>query len=218
MRKSSNLVLSGEAQLIAHIQNTNSQYNLPAFEKKLTYAGNRTAAIAERFEHASVQLSMSANLKLIEHYDEQILTLERHLERSAKVDDPITYAFLRTVPGIGPILALTILYETHTIQRFGEVGQFLSYARLVPGIHESAGKKKGDGGKKQGNAHLKWAFSEAASLMLRSHESAKKWMQRRSAKSGTKKAHAILEAKIGRLVYDLWRTQRAFDAKKFMQS
>ena len=54
--------------------------------------------------------------------------------------------------------------------------------------------------------------------MIRSHEPAKRWMQRRSQKSGTKKAHAILEAKIGRLVYDLWRTQKAFDAKKFLAS
>ena len=45
------------AQLIAHIQNTNCQYNLPPFDKKLTYAGNRTAAIADRFEHPSTQLS-----------------------------------------------------------------------------------------------------------------------------------------------------------------
>ena len=43
------------AQLIAHIQNTNTQYNLPPFAKKLTYKGNRTAAIADRFEHPSTQ-------------------------------------------------------------------------------------------------------------------------------------------------------------------
>ena len=77
---------------------------------------------------------------------------------------------------------------------------------------------KGGSGKKQGNGHLKWAFSEAASLMIRSHEPAKRWMQRRSQKSGTKKAHAILEAKIGRAVYHLWRKQVAFDAKRFLTS
>ena len=54
--------------------------------------------------------------------------------------------------------------------------------------------------------------------MIRSHEPAKRWMQRRSQKSGTKKAHAILEAKIGRAVYHLWRKQVAFDAKRFLTS
>jgi hypothetical protein len=43
-------------------------------------------------------------------------------------------------------------------------------------------------------------------------------MQRQSKKRGTKKAHAILEAKIGRTVYHLWRKQMAFDARKFLAS
>jgi transposase len=206
------------AQLIAHIQNTNSQYNLPPFPKKLTYKGNRTDALAQRFEHPSTQLSITADLALIENYDTQIAALETHLVKSAKVDDPATFAFLRTVPGIGPILGLVMLYEIDSIRRFPEVGNFLSYARLVSCTHQSAGKVKGVGGRKIGNAHLKWAFSEAASLMLRSFAPARAWMQKQSKKRGAKKAHAILEAKIGRAVYHLWNKQVAFDAKKFLAS
>jgi transposase len=206
------------AQLIAHVVNTNSQYNLPPLAKKLTYAGNRTAEIADRFEHPSTRLSVAADLALVDHHDEQIAALERHLLKSAKVDDPVTFTLLRTVPGIGPILGLTLLYEVDSIRRFPEVGHFLSYSRLVLGTHESGGKVKGLAGRKMGNAHLKWAFAEAASLMLRSHEPAKKWMQRQAKKRGTKKAHAILEAKIGRAVYHLWHKQVAFDGKKFLAS
>lgn len=206
------------AQLIAHIQNTNSQYNLPPFDKKLTYKGNRTAQIADRFEHPSTRLSIASDLSLIDSYDQQIAALELHLVQSAKVDDPVTFQLLRTIPGIGPILGLVMLYEIDKISRFAEVGNFLSYARLVACTHESAGKVKGVGGRKIGNAHLKWAFSEAASLMLRSCTAAKSWMQRQSKKRGTKKAHAILEAKIGRTVYHLWRKQVAFDGKKFLKS
>src|SRR4051812_596938 len=197
------------AQLIAHIQNTNSQYNLPPFPKKLTYKGNRSAAIADRFEHPSTKLSITSDLALIESYDTQIAALETHLVKSAKVDDPTTFGFLKTVPGIGPILGLVMLYEIDAIKRFAEVGNFLSYARLVACTHESAGKVKGVGGRKIGNAHLKWAFSEAASLMLRCFPAARSWMQRQSKKRGAKKAHAILEAKIGRTVYHLWKKQVA---------
>ena len=89
------------AQLIAHIQNTNSQYNLPPFPKKLTYKGNRCAEIADRFEHPSTKLSIQADPKLIAGYDAQIAALETHLLKSAKVDDPAMIAFPRTVPGIG---------------------------------------------------------------------------------------------------------------------
>ena len=206
------------AQLIAHIQNTNSQYNLPPFGKKLTYKGNRSAAIADRFEHPSTRLSITSDLDLIESYDARIAALEAHLVRSAKVDDPATFQFLRTVPGIGPVLGLVMLYEIDSIRRFAGVGNFLSYSRLVACTRESAGRVKGVGGRKIGNAHLKWAFSEAASLMLRSFPAAKSWMQRQSKKRGAKKAHAILEAKIGRAVYHLWKKQVAFDSKKFLAS
>ena len=206
------------AQLITHIQLLNSQYNMPPFEKKLTYKGNRTEAIADRFAHPSTKLSVAANLNLITSYDQQIAAIELHLTRSAKVDDPATFGFLKSIPGIGPILGLVLLYEIDAIRRFPEVKNFLSYSRLVLGVHESAGKVKGVGGRKLGNAHLKWAFSEAASLMLRSFAPAKSWMLRQSAKRGAKKAHAILEAKIGRTVYLLWQKQRPFDAKKFLAS
>lgn len=94
-----------------------------------------------------------------------------------------------------------LLYEIDKIERFLEVGNFLSYARLVRCDHESAGKKKGSGGKKIGSAHLKWAFSEAACLMLRALPEAKKWLARQERKRGKRKALSILEAKIGRTVY-----------------
>jgi transposase len=206
------------AQRIAHIQNTNAPYNLPPFDKKLTYKGNRSAAIADRLTHPRTKLSIGADLALIENYDTQIAALELHLVTSVKADDPVTFQFLRTVPGIGPILGLVMLYEIDAITRFAEVGNVLSYARLVACTHASAGKVKGVGGRKIGNAHLKWAFAEAASLVLRSFPAAKSWMQRAAKTRGTKKAHAILEAKIGRAVYHLWRKQTAFDAKKFLAS
>src|SRR5262249_18434990 len=128
------------AQLIAHIVNTNSQFNLPPLSKKLSYAGNRSDAIAARFRDPSTQLMTRSDLALIDNYDTQIAALELHLKRSAKIDDPVTYGFLQTTPGIGPILGLILLYEIDQIGRFPEVGNFLSYARLVRCAHSSAGK------------------------------------------------------------------------------
>jgi transposase len=132
------------------------------------------------------------------------------------VDDPVTFGLLRTVPGIGPVLGLVLLYEIDDIGRFPEPGHFLSYSRLVRCAHASDGKTKGSGGKKIGNAHLKWAFSEAACLMLRSVPAVKAWMRRQEKKKGKRKALSILEAKIGRTVYHLWRKQVPFDARRFL--
>jgi transposase len=206
-----------KAQLITHITNTNSQYNLPPFERKRSRHPDYSD-LAKRFQHPSTQLSIAADAALIDAYVAKIHELETHLVKHAKVDDPKTYHLLQSLPGIGKVLALVLLYEIQDIKRFPHDGNFLSYARLVRCEHESAGKKKGSGGRKIGNAHLKWAFSEAACLMLRSCAPVKAWLQRQERKRGKRKSLAILEAKIGRAVYQVWRKQQPFDAKRFLAS
>lgn len=207
------------ALLVAHIQNEASQYNLPAFAKKLTYAANRKELqVADHFADPSVKLSIQTDLTLIDRYDEQIGALELYLQRHAKIDDGNTYHRLRSIPGVGKLLALILLYEIHSIQRFADVGKFLSYARLVRGSHESAGKKKGSPGKKIGNAHLKWAFGEAACLLVRHSERGKAWMARKQKKHGKAKALAILAAKLGRTVYHLWRKGEVYDEARVFAS
>ena len=98
-----------------------------------------------------------------------------------------------------------------------ELGNFLSYSRLVRCEHESAGKKKGSGGKKIGNAHLKWAFSEAATLFLRGNDPAKKWFERLTRKHGKGKALSILAHKLGRAVYFMLKNKEPFDQAKFLR-
>jgi transposase len=157
------------AELITHLEILNAHNNLPPFGKKLAHAANRAALdIPRRFTDPSVQLSATLDLALIDKLDELIAQVELHLTRTAKVDDVQTYHRLRTIPGVGLILALVLLYEMHQVQCFEHAGQFLSYARLAPCLHESAGKKLGTGGQKIGNAHLRGALAEAACLFLRS--------------------------------------------------
>jgi transposase len=207
------------ALLVAHIQNETSQYNLPAFVKKLNSAANREELqVADHFPDPSVKLSIQTDLTLIDAYDQRLGELELYLQRHAKIDEGNTYRWLRSIPGVGKILALIFLYEIHDIRRFADVGKFLSYARLVRGSHESAGKKKGAPGKKIGNAHLKWAFGEAACLLLRHCEGGKAWLKRKEKKHGKAKALAILAAKLGRTVYHLWHKREAFDEARVFAS
>jgi transposase len=207
------------AEALTHLVNTNSQYNLPPLSKKLCYAANRAELdLPSRFADPSVQKNVAVDLALIDALDEQIRELELYLTRSAKIDDPQAYARLRSIPGVGPVLSLILLYEIHDIRRFAKAGQFLSYARLVRCVHESAGKKQGTGGNKIGNAHLKWAFSEAVCLMLRQSERAKSWLARREKRHGKKKALAALAARLGRAVYHLLRKGEVFDEQRFFAS
>ena len=199
---------------LAHIQNTNSQYNLPPFPKKICHARNRTD-LAERFTNQSVRKNIELDIDLIDHYDELITQLELYLVEHAKVDDAYSFHLLRSVPGIGKILALVLLYEIHTINRFASAGDFLSYCRLISGRGESAGKPKGVMGRKIGNAHLKWAFADAACLMIRESEQAKRFVQRLEAKHGKPHALAVLRGRIGRAVYYMLKRNEPFDLKRF---
>jgi transposase len=204
------------AEVIAHLVNTNSQYNLPPLGKKLIYAKNRLELeIPGRFTDASVRQSASVDLQLIDHLDQLIREVELFLERTVKVDDADTFYRLRSIPGVGKILGLTLLYEIHAIARFADEGQFLSYARLVRPKKTSAGKVTGGGGGKIGNAHLKWAFSEAACLLARESDQAKSFLARKQKQHGKAKALGILAARLGRAVYQMLRQKRAFDAKRF---
>ena len=207
------------AELLAHLVNTNSQYNLPPLTQKLAYAANRAAIdLPSRFSDPSVRRSVEADLALADALDEQIRVLELHLTRTAKVDDPQAYQRLLSVPGVGKVLALVLLYEIHDIRRFGSAGQFLSYARLVRCAHESAGKKKGTGNNKIGNAQLKWAFAEATALLLRASAPAKRWLARREKKRGKARALGALAARLGRAIYAMLRKKEAFDITRLFAS
>jgi transposase len=112
------------AELLAHVQNTNSQYNLPAIGKKIAYKANRDG-VAERFADPAVQKSIEVDLALITYYDELLGDVERTIVNTAKHHDANTLYLLQTVPGIGTMLSLALLDEIHDIERFPAHGPFL---------------------------------------------------------------------------------------------
>lgn len=205
------------AELLTHIQNTNSQYNLPDIEKNISYKANREG-IAERFHSPSVHKSMEFDLRMLDHYDAVLTDLELYIVQTAKEHDPNTFYRLRSVPGIGKILGLVILYEVHDVNRFERVQDFVSYCRLVKCSKESGGKQLGTSGKKIGNAHLKWAFSEAAVLFIRGNPPGMKFYENLKRKHGKGKALTVLAHKLARAVYYMLKREKAFDMKTFLST
>jgi transposase len=203
------------AELFTHIQNTASQYNIPQRLGRIAKAKNRPG-LTEKFDLPCVQKSIEANLAMIETYDKVIAKLERDLINSVNGHDPVSYALLKTIPGVWRIIALNLLYEIENIRRFPRVQDFASYCRLVKCSKESNGKKMGHSGKKIGNAHLRWAFGEAAQLFLKGNEPAQKYHQRIVSKHGKGKALSIISHKLGRAVYYMLKNQVPFDQKRFL--
>jgi transposase len=163
-----------------------------------------------------VQKSIAVDLALIGHYDQLLRDVELSILKTAKQHNAQTLYLLRTVPGIGESLSLVLLYEIHDITRFPRVQDFLSYCRLVKCTKESAGKRYGTSGTQIGNAHLKWAFSEAAVLFLRANPAGQQYLTKLEKKHGSGKALPLLGQKLGRTVYYMLQRHTAFDMDKFL--
>lgn len=137
-----NHLMRKRAELLAHIQNTTSQYTLDESFGCIAKPYQR-GDIVGAFENPSVKKSMEVDLNVIETYDTTLLDLDRTILKLAHSHDPVSYALLQSVYGIGRICARTILYEIEDIRRFSAVQDFVSYARLVKCSHGSNGETYG---------------------------------------------------------------------------
>jgi transposase len=214
LRRRGTIVRRRSATII-HVQMVNHQQNLLAFKKPISYKANRVG-IPERFEGDSVQRMVTLDVDLIDFYDQQIKKLDLYLEQHAKIDDPDTFFRLMSIPGVGRILGMTMLYEIHDIRRFPQVGDFLSYSRLVKGTNSSAGKQYRPTGAKIGNPHLKWAFSEAITLLKRESFEAKVYAEGIEKKHNKARANTLLAIKLGRAVYWMLNRKTAFNPTIFV--
>lgn len=168
--------------------------------------------ISEWDWHDDAKLAVEANVELIDAADIQIERIEKRLHEKMILDP--AFKVLRSVPGIGEVLATTIMLETGTIMRFAAAGNFASYCRCVGSGRFSNGKKKAEGNRKNGNAYLAWAFIEAAHFSMRYNESAKRFYERKKAKTNSVLAIKALAHKLARACYHMLKEQTPFDEKR----
>lgn len=159
-----------------------------------------------------VKLAMQANLAVLKTLQEEITIIEKRLLERVKLRRD--YVLLKSVPGIGPVLATTIMLETGTISRFNNVGNFSSYCRCVDSRRESNNKKKGEGNTKNGNKYLAWAFVEAANFAIRSCPEARRFYERKKRARNRIVAIKALAHKLARACYHMLREQKPFEINR----
>lgn len=159
-----------------------------------------------------VALGVKANLAVIGTLNEQVAAVEAHLLQGAHRH--AEFELLKSVPGIGDVLATVILLETGDVARFAEVGNFVSYARCVDSARYSNGKKKGEGNRKNGNAYLVWAFVEAANFARRFSAEARRFFERKKAKTNNVIATKALAHKLARACYHVMKEKQPFDVTR----
>lgn len=215
LRRRMKIVRHG-ADLKAHVVNTTSQYNLPPNKVNLKNTAAREH-LKNTFPDTVVQKNIDLDMVILDCYAEQLSKIEWFIETQARQHKPIHLHLLKSISGIGRILSLTIIYEIGNIDRFDTVQNFASYARLVKCKAESAGKSYGTQGNKIGNAHLKWAFSEAAVLYLRGNDKAKNYLLKLQKRMSKAKALSALAHKLGRCVYFMLKNETVFNEERFLK-
>ncbi len=160
-------------------------------------------------EDLNVRLSMGASLAMIETASEQIDLLERTILDQAKPND--SYRRLTTIPGVGPVIASTIQYETGDIESFATVGNYVSYCRLVRAVRNSNQRTKGQGLRKNGNRYLSWAYHEAAHFAVRFQPKARLWYEKKRSRTCPLVAIRALAHKLARAAYFMMRDQVPYE-------
>src|SRR6266545_5698372 len=215
LRKRSQLVRQRTMNLLS-IQNLLTR-NTGSSMKANAIKGLDVQQIDEILPDGDLALAVKANLAMMSSAAEQIERLERRVTELVRLRAPLR--FLKTVPGIGEILALTIMLETGDIGRFAGVGNYASYCRCVGSQKLSNGKKKGKGNTKNGNKYLSWAYVEAANFAIRFSSRINSFYQRKKAKSHGVVAIKAVAHKLCRACYYIMKNRVAFDmTKAFGQS
>lgn len=159
-----------------------------------------------------IALAIQANVAIIGALNTEIERLEQRLQSCVTVQPE--FALLKSVPGIGDTLATTIWLETGSVERFARVGNYSSYCRCVDSSRISNGKKKGEGNVKNGNKYLAWAFIEAANFAIRYSADAKRFYDRKKAKTNGIVAMKAIAHKLARACYHMLREQQPFELKR----
>jgi transposase len=131
-----------------------SQWGLRVSVKRLRQADG--LALLERLPLPEVwRASIAEALAVIELLDQRIAPIEAELAPLAQADGRVQ--LLRTIPGLGSLLGLTIAAEIAEIARFPSPAKLVGYSGLVPRVHQSGESSRTGRLSKAGSPLLRWA-------------------------------------------------------------
>jgi transposase len=206
LRRRSFLVKQRTSNLLSikNLFSRNTGVQVPANEiKRLT-----AEQVGEQFTDPHLALAITSSLAVVQTLADEIARIENAILPEAKLRPE--FALLESIPGIGVTLALTIMLEAGSITRFADAGHFCSYCRCVPSQHLSNGKVKGKGNVRNGNPYLSWAFTEAAHFAIRFEPLAKRFYERKKARTNELVALRTISHKLARASFHVLHDQVPF--------
>jgi transposase len=205
------------AECYRHIQSLFHQQGLTVNPRDIKNVKSRREIVQSHLDN-HILTNAQSDLDMIEFLDPKIKQLEQLILAQAKSHDRASLNILMSMPGIGDIFSLIILYEIHDINRFQSHQHFCSYARLVRCERSSAGKYTKGGNQKIGNPYLKWAIADI--IIHASHKSQLigDFYNKLQSKAGKRKAKSIISHKFGIAIYYMLKNKQVFDEQRFVQT
>jgi transposase len=156
----------------------------------------------------TAQRVVADNLSLVDHLSDQIEALEADLELSD--EQKRTIRLLKTMPGVGPITATTILAEIGDIQRFNSPKALCHWAGLTPRVHKSDQVVRHGHITKQGSPYLRAAMTRAAASASRF---SRKWYRVHEnllPRCGKKGAKVAVARRLLTVIYFMLKRQQPY--------
>jgi|GraSoiStandDraft_14_1057315.scaffolds.fasta_scaffold105531_1 transposase len=207
------ILVRQQTMCLLGIQGMITRYeNVGLSGEKIKRLASEEDKILSYLKDEHVRVATQSQLKILRCIMEQIALLEKSILTKLKQDP--AFILIKTIPGIGPILGMTILLETGEISRFLQAGNYSSYCRCVESKRVSNAKKKGENNRKNGNAYLGWAFIEASNAAIQHYPEIKKYYQRKLNKTMRVVALKTIANKLSKATYFILRDGVQFDMKK----
>ena len=203
------------ADLFCHIHLLNHQTNSDDLGR-LSRSNYKNKNVEGKCEDPHTLKSLDADLKLLQQHDSVIRELEIYILEHTRRYYREELNIIMSIHGIGETIALTILYEMDSIERFNRVQEFISYCRLVKCTHESGGKKLSNPNNKIGNPHLRRIFAEAAVFAIKFNPEIKKYFEKLASKKGPAKAYGIIARKLAQAIYFMLKRKTVFNMNQFL--
>ena len=201
------------ADLLAHVQQTNSQDNRPESGKKRASKANRDG-VAARCRARAVQTRVEVDRALMDYDDQRRSAVEWTIVQTAQPHQAQTLSRRHSIPGLGKMVRVVLRYASQESTRFPRGQDVVSYCRLVQCATDSAGQRDGTAGAKLGHPYLQGAFPEAAGLFLRHNPAAPNSLVRLESKPGKGKALTLFAPKWARAVYDMRKRDPTFNLQQ----
>ena len=147
----------------------------------------------------------------MEAIEEQLRAYNRLLNDRAKADE--VCARLMSVPGVGPITALTYTSTIEDPRRFARSDDVGAYAGLVPRRSQSGERDVSGHISKAGDPMLRKALYEAANVALTQVKrpfTLQAWGRKMAEAKGARRARTAVARKLAALLHSLWLNETEF--------